>query len=107
MELLKNQFHERRSRCRKMGVWERKETITATILCKALTSNHVPLIVTNALFCSNEDCPHWITVTGIDDKFMHFNSPSDMRPRKRKIGLPDLPEFIGYHGDQSMVEVWR
>jgi hypothetical protein len=107
MDLLKDQFHERRARCRKMGVRERKETITATILCNALTSNHVPLIVTNALFYSKEDCPHWIAVTGIDDKFLHFNNPSDTRPRKRKIGLPDLPEFIGYHGDQSMVEVWR
>jgi predicted double-glycine peptidase len=68
---------------------------------------HVPVIVTNTRFFSNEDLPHWIAVTGIDDKFMYFNNPSDANHRKRKTGLPALQEFVGYHGAQSMVEVWK
>jgi hypothetical protein len=107
MQLLRDLFHERRARCRKLGVRERQETITGKILRKVLFSNHVPLIVTNSLFCSKEDLPHWVAVTGIDDKFLYFSNPSDVRPKKRKIGLPALQEFIGYHGDQSMVEVWK
>jgi hypothetical protein len=107
MEILRDQFHERRTRCRKLGVREREETITAEILRKSLFSNHVPLIVTNTRFFSNENLPHWIAVTGIDDKFMYFNNPSDANHRKRKTGLPDLQEFVGYHGTQSMVEVWK
>jgi hypothetical protein len=46
-------------------------------------------------------------VTGIDDRFLYFNNPSDARRRKRKIVLTDLQDFIGYHGAQSMVEVWK
>jgi hypothetical protein len=107
MEILREQFYERRTRCRKLGVRERKEIITSDLLRKSLFSNHVPLIVTDTLFFSKEDLPHWVAVTGIDDKFMYFNNPSDAKPRKRKIGLSALQEFTGYHSDQSMVEVWR
>ena len=81
--------------------------VTSETLCKSLLLNHVPLIVTNSLFFSKENLPHWVAVTGIDGKFMYFNNPSDTNPKKRKIELPDLQEFVGYHGDQSMVEVWR
>jgi hypothetical protein len=101
------QLLERRTRCRKRGVRERQQTITGKTIRESLFSNHVPLIVTNSLFCSKEDVPHWVAVTGIDDKFLYFSNPSDVRPKKRKIGLPTLHEFIGYHGDQSMVEVWK
>ena len=107
MQLLKALFCERRNRCRKLGVRERQEPVTGEILRNVLFSNHVPLIVTNSLFHSTEDLPHWVVVTGIDDTFLHFNNPSDARPRKRKIGLDALEEFIGYHGAQSMVEVWK
>lgn len=107
MEMLRDQFYERRTRCRKLGVQERKETITAEILRKSLFSNHVPLIVTNSLFFGEEDLPHWVAVTGIDDKFVYFNNPSDAQFRKRKMGLAALQEFVGYHGAQSMVEVWK
>ena len=107
MQLLRDQFYERGARCRKLGVRERQETITGKTIRDSLFSNHVPLIVTNSLFYSKEDLPHWIAVTGIDDKFLYFSNPSDIRPKKRKIGLPALQEFVGYHGDQSMVEIWR
>jgi len=107
MQMLKDHFYERRTRCRKLGVRERRETITGKIICKSLFLNHVPLIVTNSLFFSKENLPHWVAVTGIDDKCMYFNNPLDASSRKRKIGLTDLQKFIGFLGDQSMVEVWR
>lgn len=107
MQVLKGLFSERRTRCRKLGVRERVETITGKTICNSLLFNHVPLIVTNCLFYSNEDLPHWVTVTGIDNKFLYFYNPSDANPRKRKIDLLTLPKFVGYHGDQSMVEVWK
>ena len=106
MQVLTNLFYERRTRCRKLGVRERQETITGKTIGTSLFLNHVPLIVTNSLFYSEEDLPHWVAVTGIDDKFIYFNNPLDTKPRKRKIELPALQKFVGYHGDQSMVEVW-
>lgn len=105
--LLREQFSERRARCKKLPVRERQAMITDRTLREALFSNHVPLIVTSSRFCGGEDCPHWVVVTGIDDKFLYFSSPSDVRPKKRKTGLPALQEFVGYHGDQSMVEIWN
>ena len=107
MQTLKDFFHERKTRCRKLGVRERVGTITGKTITKSLFLNHVLLIVTNSLFYCKEDLPHWVTVTGIDDKFMYFNNPSDPNPRKRKIELPTLQKFVGYHGDQSMVEIWK
>lgn len=107
MEILRGLFYERRARCRKLGVWERQQSITEKTLRESLFSNRIPLIVTNSLFNCMEDLPHWVVVTGIDDKFLYFSSPSDTRPKKRKTGLPTLPEFVGYHGEQSMVEVWK
>jgi hypothetical protein len=107
MHMLKDHFYERRTRCRKLGVRERQETITGKIISKSLFSNHVPLIVTNSSFFSKENLPHWVAVTGMDEKYTYFNNPLDANPRKRKIKLPELQEFVGYHGDQSMVEVWR
>jgi hypothetical protein len=107
MQLLREQFYERRTRCRKSGVRERQKTITGKIIRESLFSNHVPLIVTDSLLCGKEDLPHWVVVTGIDDKFLYFSSPSDMRLKKRKVGLAALSAFVGYHGDQSMVEIWK
>jgi len=107
MQVLKGLFSERRTRCRKLGVREREETITGKTIYNSLLLNHVPLIVTNCLFYSKEDLPHWVTVTGIDDKFLYFNNPSDANHRKRKTELSTLQKFVGYHGDQSMVEVWK
>jgi len=107
MEMLEDLFNERRIRCSKQGVRERLESITRETLRKVLFSNHVPLIVTNSLFFCAEDVPHWVAVTGIDDRFLYFNNPSDARRRKRKIELPALPEFVGYRGVQSLVEIWN
>lgn len=107
MQVLELHFYERRARCRKLGVEEGKETITGEIIYNSLLSNHVPLIVTNALFYSRENLPHWVAVTGIDDKFMYFNNPLDVNPRKNSFELSALQKLIGYQGDQSMVEVWR
>jgi len=107
MQMLKAHFYERRARCRKLGVRERRGTVTAKTLGKSLLLNHVPLIVTNSFFFGTEDLPHWVAVTGIDDKWMYFNNPLDARSLKRKIGLSAFQKFVGYHGDQSMVEVWR
>ncbi|MDD1720202.1 MAG: peptidase C39 family protein [Methanoregulaceae archaeon] len=107
MQMLMNHFYERRTRCRKLGVREKQETITGNTILKSLSLGHVPLLVTNSSFFCKEDLPHWVTVTGIDDKFLHFFDPLDTRPRKRKIGLPALREFVGFHGAQSMVEVWK
>lgn len=107
LQMLKNHFSERKSRCRTLGVRERKEGITGKTLRTALSFHHVPLIVTNSSYFSNDTLPHWIAVTGIDKKFLYLNNPSDAKPRKRKIALSELPEFVGYHGAQSMVEVWK
>jgi hypothetical protein len=107
MQMLKDHFYERRARCRKLGVREMRETITGNTIRNALILDHVPLLVTNTLFLSKENLPHWVVVTGIDDTWMYFNNPLDAKPRKRKIGLSDLQKFIGYQGDQSMVEVWK
>jgi hypothetical protein len=106
-QVLKLHFSERKDRCKKLGVEERRETITGETIYTSLLSNHVPLIVTNALFCICENLPHWVTVTGMNNKFVYFNNPLDLRPRKRKIELSALQRNIGYRGDQSMVEVWR
>ncbi|MFA4861440.1 peptidase C39 family protein [Methanoregula sp.] len=106
-QMLENLFSERRTRCRNLGVRETQETLTDKTISRSLHHNHVPLIVTNSLFYCNEDCPHWIVVSGIDDEFLYFNNPFDAKPKKRKTDLSMLSEFIGYHGDQSMVEVWK
>ncbi|WP_342686105.1 peptidase C39 family protein [Methanoculleus sp. UBA291] len=107
MQLLREQFFERRIRCRRLGVRERRQAITGRTIRTSLSLNRVPLIVINSLVCSNEDLPHWVVVTGIDDAFLYYNNPLDAVHRKRKTRISTLKEFIGYHGDQSMVEVWR
>ena len=80
MQMIRDLFYERRTRFRRLGVRKRQETITDKSLRKSLFLNHVPLVVTNTLFFSAEDLPHWVAVTGIDDKFMYFNSPDDAKP---------------------------
>jgi len=107
MQIINDHFCERRTRCRKLGVRERQTTITHETVHNSLVSNRVPLIVTTALYFSNEDQPHWVAVTGIDDTFLYVHNPLDTHPRKRKIELPALQNFIGYRGDQSMVEIWK
>lgn len=105
--MLKLHFYERREQCRKLGVEEKKEPVTVETIYNALLVNHVPLIVTSALFCRGENLPHWIAVTGIDNNFLYFNNPLHLNPQKKKFKLSTLEKVIGYRGDQSMVEVWK
>jgi hypothetical protein len=107
MQLLREQFAERRARCSRLGVPDLKETITGRIIRRCLERDHVPLIVTNTQFYCDDDLPHWIAVTGMDEAFLYFTNPDDVRPRRRWVPLAELGQFIGYHRDQSMVEVWK
>lgn len=107
MDLLRSQFSERRIRCRNLGVKERRSPITARTLRAALGCNHVPLIVTSTRFYCDEDLPHWVVVTGINDGRLSFFNPADPGMRTRAVGHDSLHSFIGYRGDQSMVEVWK
>lgn len=107
MQMLRDHFYERKARCKKLGVRERLEPITGETLYNALSLNHTPLIVTNTSLFGEDNLPHWIVGTGIDSHFMYYNNPLDKKATKRKIKLFKLDEFIGYHGDQSMVEIWR
>ena len=107
MNLLRAQFSERRIRCRKSGVKESRAPVTARTLWAALGRNHVPLIVTSTRFYRDEDLPHWVVVTGIDDGRLSFFNPEDPGMRTRTVGHDALHSFIGYRGDQSMVEIWK
>jgi hypothetical protein len=106
-QVLKLHFYERRARCRKLGVEEKQEIITAQVIYNSLLSNHIPLVVTNAIFCRGENLPHWIALSGVDDKFVYFNNPLDANPLKRKFLPSTLQKVVGYRGEQSMVEVWK
>lgn len=107
LQVLNLHFKERRNRCRKLGVKEKRLMITKKLVYNALLSGHIPLLVTNALYCKGENLPHWITVTGMDNKFIYFNNPLDVKSRERKFELSGFQDFVGYRGDQSMVEVWK
>jgi len=107
MDLLRSQFSERRTRCKNLGVKESRAPVTARTLRAALGRHHVPLIVTSTRFYSGEDLPHWVVVTGIDDTRVSFFNPADMGMRTRAVRYDSLHSFIGYRGDQSMVEVWK
>jgi len=105
--MLKFHFCERKDRCRKMGVQERHNTITGQVIYNSLLSKHVPLVVTNTLYCGGENLPHWITITGIDENFVYFNNSLNSEPTKNKFKRSDLQEVVGYEGEQSMVEIWK
>jgi len=107
MQVLKLHFNERRGRCRKLGVQERRIAITENIIYDALISGHIPLVVTNALFCEKENLPDWVVITGIDKRFVYINNPLDVNSRMGKLALSALQKVIGYRGKQSMVEVWK
>lgn len=106
-QVLKLHFYERKDRCKKLGVQERNGTITWQVIYNSLLSTHVPIVVTNTLYCGGENLPHWVTVRGIDENFVYFNNPLDSKPKTRKVKRSNLQEFIGYQGEQSMVEIWK
>jgi len=107
MQMLKLHFNERQRRCRKLGVKERQLSITENVIYNALHSGHIPLVVTNALFCERENLPHWVVITGIDNRFVYINNPLDTNRQKRKFTLTEIKKIIGYLGEQSIVEVWK
>ena len=106
-KVLKLHFYERKTRCKKLGVRERHSTITGQVIYNSLLSKHIPLVVTSALYCGEENLPHWIAVKGIDENFVYFNNSLDSKLKKRKFKRLNLQEVIGYQGEQSMVEIWK
>jgi uncharacterized protein YvpB len=106
-QMLKLHFYERRDRCKKVGVQEKHSPITGETIYNSLLSEHVPLLVTNNLYCGGENLPHWITVTGIDENFVYFNNSLNSEPVENKFKRSDIEEVVGYQGEQSMVEIWK
>jgi len=105
MQMLKLHFYERRKRCKKLGVTERQRAVTEELIFDSLLSGYVPLMMTNALFCEGENLPHWVVVTGIDERSVYFNNPSDAGQRNRKLMMSELQKFVGYRDDQAIVEI--
>ncbi len=106
-QALKLHFYERKARCKKLGVQEKRATITNQVIYNVLCSNHIPLVVSNALYCGEENLPHWIAITGIDENFVYFNNSLDSTPKKRKVKSADIQKVVGYQGKQSMIEIWK
>ncbi|MEM3671360.1 MAG: peptidase C39 family protein [Thermoprotei archaeon] len=106
-QVLKLHFYERRARCRRLGVEERRRVISANVVYDSLLSGRIPLVMTNASLFGEEDLPHWVVVAGMDDEFIYFNNPLDANPRDRKYSLSALQEVVGYKGEQFMVEIWK
>ena len=98
-------FKERRRRCAELRVDEKRvDSISQDLLEDTLKSNSVPVVLSNTEYFSAENVPHWIVVSGIDDKFLYFNNPLG-RTAHQRIGLDSLNNVIGYKGDQCMISV--
>lgn len=107
-KMLRLFFEERRKRCLKLGVRERRvKSITIEILRAALLSNELPLLLTSSrFFGEKDDLPHWIVVTGLTDREILVNNPLGARGSS-PFQLTTLRDLIGYKGDQCMVTVTK
>ncbi len=102
--LLELFFQERRRRCLELGVKEQKAAISTDVLRAELASDSVPLLLTNAIHFSDEDIPHWVVVTGMDDRMAYFNNPLADRANEA-FPLGTFNTILGYKGHQCAVSI--
>ena len=105
-QMLKFFFGEQKRRCLKLGVREKVSRITADLLRECLISGSVPLLLSNTASFSEENLPHWMTVTGVDQDHVYLNNPLGRGKRRKMIvRLDEFPTVNGYSGDECVIEV--
>ena len=56
----------------------------------ALDKNQIPLVMIHMKLLHKEDSPHWIVVTGIDNKSVWINDPYNKKGKDVKVSRNDL-----------------
>jgi ribosomal protein S18 acetylase RimI-like enzyme len=61
---------------RKFRIKGRKDKVNFELVATMLNRGGIPLVLISAYQLTQNKTPHWIVVSGIDDKFIYFNDPN-------------------------------
>jgi hypothetical protein len=99
-------YTERMERVMKLGLAEeRRENVTLDDISETLSGGGVPVLLTDASVLGDDETPHWIVVTGLDENIIYFNNP--LAESGSSLPLSEFPKINGFHGEQTVVSVFR
>lgn len=109
MEVMKEQFEERKKRAFEMGLSEKiVKKLGASDVASGLKKG-LAIMLTSARFFDDQDWAHWVVVTGHDaqDNF-YVNDPASKANKGRRVfSREKFDEVNGYYGDQVLITVFK
>jgi predicted double-glycine peptidase len=110
MDMMREQFEERRKRAIELGLKEKKvRNISTGDVVNVLKRNGLSVMLTSARFFEDEDWAHWVVVTGYDDKEnFYVNDPASNSNKGRRVFSKEkFKDLKGYYGDEVLISVFR
>ncbi len=98
-------YRERMERAIALGLVEnRKEEVKLSDISETLSADGLPVLLSDAGPLGDDEAPHWIVVTGIDDESIHFNNP--LAESGSSLPLSDFKKINGFRGEQTLVSAY-
>lgn len=110
MEVMKEQFEERKERAFELGLREKiVKKLSANDVAGIVEKKGLSVLLTSARFFDDQDWAHWVVVTGHDnhDNF-YINDPASKANKGRRVfSRKKFDEVNGYYGDQVLISVFK
>ncbi len=105
-EQFRNLYFERRERVLGMGLVEsRREDISIDTVRTTIEGGGIPIVLTNAKELGDDDAPHWVVFTGVEDGTFTINNPLDSAGGS-SFGSAEFNRISGFRGEKTIVSVF-
>ena len=102
MSIFREIYMERKDRAIRMGlVEEETQDFGEKEILEAFNEGKVPVLLTDASALGDDEAPHWIVITGIEDNMLYFNNPLDRK--ESVLPLSELKRINGFHGEKILL----
>jgi ribosomal protein S18 acetylase RimI-like enzyme len=89
-EIIKTVQHDFEKELRRFKIRKQKKQISFDLIESIIKKRGVPIILISSFMLAGEKTPHWVTISGIDDKFVYFNDP-DLNDGHKTLENQDIP----------------
>lgn len=74
-EVIRLVLQDFRGQARKAGIVVHRRGISPNEIVEALDGGAIPVVLISSYALTGEKAPHWVAVTGYDDRFVYFHDP--------------------------------
>lgn len=105
MKRFRELYRERQERAFRLGlVEERKSQVELSDVSETLSLGGLPVLLSDAGALGDDEVPHWIVITGVENGKIYFNNP--LADGVSSLPVSDFRKINGFRGEQAVVSAY-